>query len=71
MEKLVILKKMNIRILLSHVGKEFAFYNGRSVDVLRITEEMVGHFFGEYLVTKRLGKIHEKRKNKKNKKGKK
>lgn len=52
----------------SYVGKEVKVYNGNRFISLEIMRRMVGCKFGEFVVTKKLGKaIHNKKKKKKNK----
>ena len=41
-------------ILPHFVGKTVHVYNGRSFVVLQITEQMVGHKFGEFASTRRV-----------------
>lgn len=48
-------------ILPEFVGRTVHIYNGRSFVVLQITEDMVGHKFGEFASTR---KIRVKRKDK-------
>lgn len=59
----------NSTILLELVGIHFTVYNGiRFINVF-ITENKVGHKFGEFSFTRKLGKfIHQKKKIKKKKK---
>lgn len=51
-------------ILPSFVGKKCAVYNGRNFVSLLISEEMIGHKFGEFAVTRKKG-VHKKKGKKK------
>ena len=57
-------------ILKSFVGLIFEVYTGKSYTKIYIEEKMVGHKLGEFSLTRKIGKIHEKkiRKGKSNKK---
>jgi ribosomal protein S19 len=63
----------NITIPVTLVGKVVYIYNGRFLNNLYITSKMVGHKFGEFSITKTLGKDfhlaseYKKKKKKKNK----
>lgn len=46
-------------ILPHFVGKTVHIYNGRSFIILQITEEMVGHKFGEFASTRRVKQTHK------------
>jgi small subunit ribosomal protein S19 len=35
------------------IGKEILLYNGKAFISLKVTEDMVGHKFGEFAITKR------------------
>lgn len=55
-------------ILSSFVGLIFEVYTGKVYTKLHIKEKMVGHKLGEFVFTRKIGKIHEKKTNKKVKK---
>lgn len=52
-------------ILQSFVGLTFEVYTGKSYTKIYIDEKMVGHKLGEFSFTRKIGKIHEKKNNKK------
>jgi small subunit ribosomal protein S19 len=52
-------------ILQSFIGLTFEIYTGKSYTKVYIDEKMVGHKLGEFAFTRKLGKIHEKKKVKK------
>lgn len=55
-------------ILPKFLGKQFAVYNGKIFIRLKISEDMIGHKFGEFANTRRKA-IHKKKiQNKKRKK---
>lgn len=57
------------RIRAVHVGRKFSIYNGKTFTPIAVTEQMIGHCFGEFMFTKRLGKnIHFNKKKRKGKK---
>lgn len=62
------IKKSSSRILFSDVGSTVNVYNGKELVKLQIIENMVGHFFGEFIFTKRLGGSIHLKKNKRKKK---
>lgn len=43
----------NSMILPQYIGKEIKIYNGKSWILRKIVEEMVGHKFGEFCLTKK------------------
>nr|YP_665661.1 ribosomal protein S19 [Nephroselmis olivacea]AAF03188.1 ribosomal protein S19 [Nephroselmis olivacea] len=57
----VMLKKASIRklwsrrstILPSFVGKSFEIHNGKSFLLVKVTEQMIGHKFGEFASTRK------------------
>jgi small subunit ribosomal protein S19 len=51
--------------LQSFVGLTFQVYTGKSYTNVYIEEKMVGHKLGEFAFTRKLGRIHEKKKNNK------
>lgn len=58
--------KPNVRIRVNHIGGLYRVYVGNGFVELRVLDNMVGHFFGEFIFTKRLGSsIHIKKKKKK------
>lgn len=59
--------KSNYKITLQDVGQVIKCYNGKIWVSLTLIENMVGHFIGEFLVTKRLGSIIHRIKKKKKK----
>jgi ribosomal protein S19 len=49
-------------ILDQFVGLRFEVYNGKTFKTLKISKEMVGYKFGEFVFTKKLGSsIHKKK----------
>lgn len=50
------------------IGRVIYIYNGKTFNRFVIRKEMVGHKLGEYSITKTLGNISKKRKQKKGKK---
>ena len=59
----------NSTIIKEFVGLHFKVYNGIRYFNVFVTEQLVGHKFGEFSYTRRLSQnIHEKSKNKKKKK---
>jgi len=67
-------KNLNLRSLVipsTLIGKRIYIYNGKIYKFIRISSKMVGHKFGEFAITKVLGKAirkagEKKRKKKKN-----
>lgn len=51
-------------ILPSFCGKKCEVYNGKAFITLLVTEDMIGHKFGEFAVTRKKG-IHTKKGQKK------
>nr|WVH37061.1 ribosomal protein S19 [Meteora sporadica]WVH37091.1 ribosomal protein S19 [Meteora sporadica] len=51
-------------ILPEFIGITVGIYNGRKFNYVHITENMVGHKFGEFSSTRKLGKIHNVSKKK-------
>jgi len=51
-------------ILPQVIGKEFLIHNGKTFISLKVTEEMVGHKFGEFASTRRKP-FHKKKTTKK------
>jgi ribosomal protein S19 len=49
-------------ILKSFIGLIFQIYTGRNYIKLYIDEKMIGHKLGEFSFTRKLGKIHIKKK---------
>ncbi|MFC7082501.1 30S ribosomal protein S19 [Halorussus caseinilyticus] len=43
----------NMPILPEFVGKTFAVYNGQSFDRVRVEPEMLGHYLGEFQLTRK------------------
>lgn len=60
-------KSRSSTILQSFIGLVFEVYSGRTYNKVYIDEKMVGHKLGEFVFTRKIGRIHEK-KGKKNKK---
>jgi small subunit ribosomal protein S19 len=58
-------KSRSSTILQSFIGLIFEVYTGKSYTKIYIDEKMVGHKLGEFSFTRKLGKIHEKKKNRK------
>ena len=56
----------NSEILPKFIEKTFEVYNGKKYIEILVTEEMIGHRFGEFCSTKK--QFSFKKKNKKNKK---
>jgi len=50
------------KILNSMVGKEFLIYNGKNNTKININFDMFNNNFGEFSFTRKLGKIHSKKK---------
>ena len=68
----VLSKKNNIKtksrssiILQSFIGSVLFVYTGRMYKKIIITENMVGHKLGEFAFTRKIGRIHMKKKKKK------
>jgi ribosomal protein S19 len=59
--------KSNYKVTLKDVGQVVKAYNGKLWVPLTLIEHMVGHFIGEFLVTKRLGSVIHRIKKKKKK----
>ena len=58
--------KPNTKIRKTHIGKIYIINNGNSDVSIRVLDSMVGHNFGEFYFTKRLGStIHKKKRKKK------
>ena len=53
----------NATILGEFVDHEFEIHNGKSFITLKVTEDMIGHKFGEFASTRLMGK-HKKSKKK-------
>jgi len=51
-------------ILSEFIDSEFQIHNGKTFVTLKVTEDMVGHKFGEFASTRLMGK-HKKSKKKK------
>jgi len=51
-------------ILLNFVGKSFAIYTGNSYTIINVSEEMVGHKFGEFAFTRKRYVFKKKSNNK-------
>ena len=54
-------------ILPNFVGRTFFIHNGNKYLKLVITKEMVGRKFGEFIFTRRIGRIHIQKSNSKRK----
>lgn len=52
-------------IIPQFVGRKFNVHNGRTFIAIQVTEEMVGHKFGEFSFTRKKT-IHKKKSKKKN-----
>ncbi len=65
----IIIKTMSrsSTILYSFIGIIFYVYTGRTYTKFTIEERMVGHKLGEFSFTRKIGKIHEKKNNKRRK----
>jgi small subunit ribosomal protein S19 len=50
-------------VLPSFVGKKFQIYNGKSFIMVSVSEEMIGHKFGEFANTRKKP-IHKKKQKK-------
>lgn len=48
-------------ILPAFIGKLFEVYTGRTYTRVYVEEKMVGHKFGEFSFTRKMGKIHVKK----------
>lgn len=51
-------------ILKSFIGLIFEIHTGKQYTKIYIDEKMVGHKLGEFAFTRKLGRIHEKKTNK-------
>jgi len=60
--------KPNSKIRTSHIGMLYNVPLGKGFIELRVLDNMVGHFFGEFIFTKRLGNTIHNKKNKKSRK---
>ena len=58
----------NLKILPKHVDHTVEIHNGKSFEEVLVTEQMLGHNFGEFVFT-RSKFTFKKKKNKKNKMG--
>lgn len=64
-KSLIILPARNSTILKPFVGRKFAVHNGQTYARFTAKDFMVGHKFGEYSLTKKMGRlIHQKKKKK-------
>ncbi len=50
-------------ILPTYIEKQFQIYNGKTFIPLKVSEEMIGHKFGEFAITRKrpIHKINKKR----------
>jgi ribosomal protein S19 len=60
--------KPNSKIRASHIGMVCSIPLGKGFAEVRVLDNMVGHFFGEFIFTKRLGNTIHNKKNKKSRK---
>jgi len=57
----------SVRVRVKHLGSLWKINTGQGLTEVRVVDTMIGHCFGEFIFTKKLGNsIHKK--NKKNKK---
>lgn len=57
----LIVKKKNLIIIPENINNIYSIYNGKNSVKLKITENMVGHKFGEFINT-RIRHIYKKKK---------
>lgn len=57
-KKYIKTKSRSTIILTSFIGLNIFVYNGCRYKKLHITEKMVGHKLGEFVFTRKVGKIH-------------
>jgi ribosomal protein S19 len=57
----------NSSIPKSYLGKEVEVYSGKKFMAIEVLKKMIGHKFGEYVVTTRMGSFIHKKKKRKNK----
>lgn len=58
----------NSTIIPAMLDRNIYIYNGKTYQRFLIKKEMLGHKYGEYSITKTLGNVSKKRKQKKGKK---
>lgn len=61
----IVFAKRSTTILRSYIGFAFGIYSGRRFKVIKITSKMIGHKFGEFVFTRRVGsgaQIHMRKK---------
>jgi len=51
-------KSRSTTILFSFIGLTFEVYNGKNYNKVYIEEKMIGRKLGEFVFTRKLGKIH-------------
>lgn len=62
LEKKIILKKRNFKILPCYVGKTLKVHNGLNYDEILIQKEMVNHKLGEFSFTRKPFSFKKKKK---------
>jgi ribosomal protein S19 len=55
----------NTTILSNFIGKQLLIYNGKQFFTLLVRSEMVGYKVGDFVLTRKVGVIHAKKKKKK------
>ena len=50
----------NSEIIPKFLGLSFKVHNGKEYIEFNVTDSMIGHKFGEFAFTRKIGKIHEK-----------
>ena len=58
-DKAVYIHSKNSTILKNFIGWTFYVYQGNKYSKLVITSNMVNHKFGEFVFTRKIGKIHK------------
>lgn len=59
-QKSIYIHSKNSSILKEFIGRTFYVYQGQKYQKVKITNNMVNYKFGEFVFTRRIGKIHKK-----------
>jgi len=59
--KTLIIYKKNKYIKLQDLNRKFLIYNGRNFQKLIISKDMIGHRFGEFILTRKVVRFNKKK----------